>query len=387
MLISTVLTMNGFRARNRENRIAYLSSLNHRISAKSMIRSGIGADVFMVNVYNAWDNVIVTNYSGNSTLLKGFAQWQYRFGSGFTFTPGVYGQYYTLSGDYSVEPRLGLRWELSPATSFSVGGGLHSQLQPRLAQMFADNGVLPNENMEMSKSWQNVVGFNQKLGDGMRLKTEVYYQHLYNIPVIPAVPAQSIVNLGDDFFTLWDFAFVNEGTGRNYGVEMTLEKFFARQYYFLLTASLFDSKYKGFDGIERRTRFAGNYAFNGLFGYEWKVGRRSLLSVNTKASFVGGKRYIPTSWDVIGDGNIGDLMPQFDYSLAYVNRLPDYFRWDVNMNVKTNYQRFSLEWVIEVNNLTNHKNVLGKNYDVQRERYEYFYQYGFMPAGGVKVYF
>ena len=105
----------------------------------------------------------------------------------------------------------------------------------------------------------------------MHLKTEVYYQSLFNVPVIREIPEESILNFGDDFYNQWDFAFINKGTGRNYGVEMTLEKFFNKQYYFLLTASLFDSKYSGYDKVERSTKFAANYAFNALFGYEWKI--------------------------------------------------------------------------------------------------------------------
>ena len=145
----------------------------------------------------------------------------------------------------------------------------------------------------MNKSWQTVVGYNQKLGTGMHLKTEVYYQSLFNIPVIPDIPQESILNMGDDFYNQWNYVFVNEGTGRNYGVEITFEKIFDKNYYYLLTTSSFDSKYEGYDKIERNTKFAGNYAFNALFGYELKIGSKNLLSVNTKLAYVGGKRFVP----------------------------------------------------------------------------------------------
>jgi hypothetical protein len=336
----------------KEERIAWQSTLNHRISAKSLIKSGIGADVYISDVKNTWDGVVLNNYKGNSSLLKAFAQWQYRFSNTLSMTPGIYGQFYTLNNDYSIEPRIGFKWDASPLTSFSLGSGLHSQLQPRMVYMNERDGIIKNKNLKMSKSWQTVLGYNQKLGTGMHLKTEIYYQSLFNIPVIPDTPEESILNFGDDFYNGWDYVFVNKGTGYNYGAEVTLEKFFDKHYYFLLTASLFDSKYKGFDKVERHTKFAGNYAFNALFGYEWKIGMRSLLSVNTKVAYVGGKRYVPVSVAVIGE-----MTYDYDYTQAYTNKLPDYFRMDLNVNMKRNYRRWSLEWFVEVNNITNHQNI------------------------------
>ena len=381
---SKEILSNSGKANTKEGRIAYLSTLNHRINTKNQLKSGIGVDVYVSEIYNYWDSLLMNNYKGNSTLLKAFTQWQYRFNNEFSMTPGIYGQFYTLNGDYSIEPRIGFKWDVSANTSFSLGSGLHSQLQPRMVYIYEEDGVVKNKNLEMSKSWQSVIGYNQKIGDGMHLKTEVYYQWLYNIPVIPDIPAESILNFGDDFYNNWNYVFVNEGTGYNYGAEITLEKFFNKSYYFLLTASLFDSKYKGYDKKERSTKFAGNYALNGLFGYEWKMGLKSLLSVNTKISYVGGKRYVPVDVDVTETGDDAYI---YKYSQAYTKRLPDYFRTDLNINMKNNFKRFSVDWFFEVNNITNHQNIWSKYFDVAREKEEYIYQYGLMPIGGCRVYF
>ena len=371
-------------ANSKEGRISYLSNLNHRINAKSLLKSGIGADVYLSEIYNVWDDgTVLTDYRGNSALLKAYAQWQYRFSNAFSMTPGVYGQLYTLNGDYSIEPRIGFKWDASPTTSFSLGGGLHSQLQPRMVYLYEEDGMVKNKNLKMSKSWQTVVGYHQKIGAGMHLKTEVYYQSLFNIPVIPEIPEESILNFGDDFYNDWNYVFVNKGTGRNYGAEITLEKFFYKHYYFLLTASLYDSKYKAIDKKERPTKFAGNYAFNGLFGYEWKIGTKRLLSVNTKIAYVGGKRYVPVN---VTATNIDDPY-EFEYTRSYAEKLPDYFRMDLNINMKNNFKRFSIEWFFEVNNITNHQNIWQKYFDVNRNKDEYIYQYGFMPIGGCRVYF
>jgi len=369
-----------FNGKSKEGIIGYSSNLYHRMSSKSSVKSGIGADIYMTDLRNVSENVVLHDYTGNSSLLKAFTQWQYRFNDAISITPGVYGQYYTHNNDYSIEPRIGIKWDVSPRASLSFGSGLFSQLQPRQVYFYEEEGIEKNKNLHMSKSLQYVLGYNQKLGVGMHLKTEVFYQHLFNIPVIPDTPEESILNFGDDYYNNWDYSFVNEGTGRNYGVEMTLEKFFDNSYYFLITGSLYDSKYKGYDRIERHSKFAGNYAVNGLFGYEWKIGAKHLLSANVKATCMGGKRVLPTSMIVGGDWSS-------DYTQAYAQHLPDYFRIDLNINMKHNHKRCSVEWFLEVDNLTNHQNVWLKYYSENRHKDEYVYQYSLMPMGGCKIYF
>ena len=82
-------------------------------------------------INNLWENVVLNDFKGNSSLLKAFAQWQYRLTNAFSMTPGIYGQVYTLNSDYAIEPRIGFKWDVSPLSSFSLGSGLFSQLQPR----------------------------------------------------------------------------------------------------------------------------------------------------------------------------------------------------------------------------------------------------------------
>ena len=375
---------------HREGRIAYNSTLNHRINAKNLLKSGIGADLYLTDLHRKIeDGTLLFNSNHNTALLKAFTQWQYRLSNSFSIIPGVYGQYYTLNNDFSIEPRLGFKWDATQKTSFTLGSGLHSQLQHRLIQFYEyDGGKIVNKNLKMSKSWQTVAGYNQKLGKGMHLKTEIYYQWLFNVPVSPNIPEESLLNYGQDEFYEKEMIemLVNKGTGHNYGIEITFEKFFDKHFYFLLTTSLYDSKYKGYDKIERRTRYAGNYAFNALFGYEWKLGKRCLLSANTKVAYIGGKREVPINTVFID--SISDIYQlKFDYAQAYKKRLPDYFRVDLNINMKTNFKRWSFEWFIELVNITNHKNIRAKFYDTKFKRFEYIYQYGFTPNFGFKFYF
>lgn len=367
-----------------EGHLACATSVHHRLSSRNFLTGGVGVDVFATDLneafYGSGAEEIYRSGSYRSALTKAHLQWQHRFSDALSITPGAYAHYYGLNGDVSVEPRAGLKWAVGERSSVSLGAGLHSQLQPRQVYFYRRSGELPNKNLRFTKSWQAVLGYDIKPIDKLRLKVETYYQHLLDVPVMPDTPEESILNLGDGYYNHWEGVFTNRGTGKSYGVELTVEKFFARSYYFLITASLYDAKYTGYDGVMRHTKFAGSYAATALGGYEWKIAT-SLLSVNFKVTGMGNKRILPISIAHAG------ASPVYDYSAAYRDKLPAYFRCDLNINMKQNFRRCALEWFFEVDNLTNRKNIWHREYNAARQDYDNSYQTGFTPMGGSRLYF
>ena len=71
----------------------------------------------------------------------------------------------------------------------------------------------------------------------------------------------------------------NQGTATNYGLEFTLEKFYSSRYYYLVTASLFESRYKAPDGQIYNCVFNGNYILNLLGGKEFRMSGYTRLPV------------------------------------------------------------------------------------------------------------
>ena len=370
-----------------EGRMDWTSSLFHRVNARNFLEAGIGGNFFMTNLHNlrydSLENPIpLHDIDKNSLLIKLYGQWQHRFNDKITITPGFYSQYYLLTNSFSIEPRLGIQWKTSANTSLNFGTGLYSQLQPRLVYFYQDeNEQLPNNSLGFTKSWQTVAGFNWRFAKSFRLKTEIYYQHLFNVPVIEDIPQESILNFDENFN--WLVSFVNKGTGQNYGVELTIEKFLTKQFYFLITSSFYQSKYKGYDQIERNTKFNGNYTLNVLGGYEWKIGKNNLLSANTKLSYMGGKRRVEARMvtDYFG------TRIEYDYAQAYQSQYPAYFRWDINLNMKMNFKKWAFEIFAELANITDHKNIWTQYYNVDKQKEIFIYHYGFTPIAGVKVYF
>ncbi|MDR0511220.1 MAG: hypothetical protein LBH06_09035 [Rikenellaceae bacterium] len=137
-----------------EGRLAYRADINHRISSKNNWKSGFGFDLFMTQMNTTYKNTVLNDFSGNSGLLKAYTQWQHYFHRSFFMTAGIHGQYYVLNSDYSVEPRLGFKWNLTDVSSISLALGLYSQLQPRRAYFYKDAGELKNKSLKKTKSWK-----------------------------------------------------------------------------------------------------------------------------------------------------------------------------------------------------------------------------------------
>ena len=310
-------------------------SLNYvlvkKFNAKNTIKTGFFVDDMLYALKDSvFDSPVYSrlrNSSGSSFLYQGYLQWQHKFTDKITTNIGVHYQQLAINNSYAVEPRVGIKWEFKEGQSLNFGAGIHSQMQTIFT--YFDETYLPatgqriltNKNLDFSRSNHLVLGYDNAFTKSMRLKAEAYYQYLYKLPVTQNPSYYSVVNAGADFNNPSVDSLVNKGTGTNYGVELTLEKFYSKGYYFLITASLFDSKYKGSDGVERNTAFNGNYTYNALVGKEFNLNKKSLISIDAKVTYAGGKREVPI------DINASRIQGSAVYieNKAYENKLKDYF--------------------------------------------------------------
>ena len=242
----------------------------------------------------------------------------------------------------------------------------------------------------MTRSQHFVLGYDQSLGSKTRLKSEAYYQILDNVPVHTLSNAYSLLNFGANFELAFPDTLVNDGSGYNMGVEVTLERFLNKGFYYLVTASLYESKYTGSDGIERNTAFNGNYTLNALVGKEFWFGKdkevqksASSLVVDLKGTLNGGQRYIPI--DLEASQAAGKTI--YDYDNAFGPKLPDYFRVDLKIGYKRNSKKITQEWSLNFQNLTNQQNVFYRTFDAASGEEKTFYQNGFLPIMQYRILF
>jgi hypothetical protein len=283
-----------------------------------------------------------------------------------------------------------MKWEFTEGQSVNFGAGMHSQTQMKavyFSQRLVDSLEMryekTNEGLDFSRSLHLVAGYDRLLGEGHRLKAEVYYQRLYNIPVTWRRPEFSLMNQGGGYMFLAYDNMENSGSGENKGVELTIEKFLNKGFYYLFTASVFDSGYRGYDGIWRNSAFNNNFVFNALTGYEWQVGKNSLLSVDLKMVYAGGHRKLPV--DV--QQSLSDNALRYNWSESYEERFPDYFRLNGRITFRLNRKSFDHEWGLDLQNITNRKNIFVQNWDSTKQEVATYYQMGFMPMMTYRIYF
>lgn len=356
---------------------------NKKFNSRNFINAGVYADVYNTTFIDSIDSdgkgfVTLRNYKGQTALTRAFIQWKHSFSERFSANIGFTYQYLVLNNSKSPEPRLGLKYELNKKQSFSFGAGLHSQVQPlyvyfATANLGKGQVVETNRNLDFTKAAHAVLAYDVNLFNSVRIKAELYYQYLYSVPVKIRKDYFSTANLGADFNSPNVDSLVNNGTGENYGIELTLEKFYSKGYYFLITASLFESKYTGSDGVYRNTAFNGNYVFNALAGKEFKIREKHIIALDVKFTYAGGKRYVPI--DIAKSIAYQDEVR--DGSVAYNPQYDPYFRIDVKPSYKLNTKRFTHEISVDIQNVTKHNNIFQQQYDLNTQTIKTDYQLKF----------
>lgn len=365
------------------------SFLNQKISARLTLRSGVlwqyqqlDTRVDVREFTPDW--VRVRDFDGGFHQLEAYSQAQFRVSSKVTLHAGLHAQYFDLTEEAVLEPRLAANWQAAPRHRFNLGYGLHHQIQPLpvffFTEQLPDGTTRPaNEGLGFTRSHHFVVGHDFNPAPSWRVKTELYYQLLSRVPVDPFSSSFSILNAGADFVFPERGALVNEGTGFNRGAELTVEKFFNKGYYGLVTVSVFQSRYEGSDGVERSTAFDGNYVFNVLMGKEFKLGQsgRHALTLDTKFTAAGGRPYTPV--DLVASRAAGREVLREEE--AFSARLDDYLRWDVKIGLRTNSagRKMSQTFFLDFQNVTNNENIFAMRYNTVRGEVGRLNQIGFFP--------
>ncbi len=390
--------------RNDFTEVKIFSSLElvKKINSRHNFKTGIIATRYNFNLsdsaYNSSQErfVTITNYDGATYLLQSYLQWQYKISNTLTLNPGIHYQHFTLNGSNEIEPRLGIQWDMAPTHSLSLAYGTHSQLMP--VTVYFNQKEIPeggiqriNENLDMLKSRHIVLGYKFALNEFTQLKTELYYQSVSQAAVNGNKPSPySILNQGANFYIAVPDTLVNDGTGYNYGLEMSLERSLHNGLYYLLNASLYQSKYKGSDEVERNTAFNGNYVVNALVGKDFslthlfkKSNKKFNLTIDLKATFAGGQRYTPI--------NVEKSMEEdrrvYYENLAYGKQYKDYFRTDFRIALRQNSRKITMEWAIDFQNIFNVKNIYSRRFNLKTGEFKDIYQLGILIVPQFRIEF
>ena len=365
------------------NTIRLNSFVNHKFNAKNLFRFGVSGSIkgYNIDMLDIYADVEKQESKGNTNSYEGYVQWKHRITNNFEVISGIHSSYLVLNSKYTVEPRLGLRWRANERNTFSFGMGMHSKSEPVSVYLYeeqlADGSIIrPNQNLDFTKAVHFVVGYNWVFAEDFRFKSEVYYQYLYSVPIDPM--DTNGIKSSLNFRTRIDNAALNnDGLGRNYGVEFTLEKFFSNNWYALITSSLFQSKYSmpGFE--ERNTLFNSNFINNIVAGREFEFGERNqhIVGLNLRTTWRGGYRNVPYNLEE----SINEGEPVYEFNNSYDQRLPDYFRVDFGVNYSYNKAKTVWKISVDIQNIANTKNINRQYFDSETNQLKNVYFQGLTP--------
>ena len=375
-----------FDLKDRQTRYALGYTFNKKMNSRDQFTTGVVTELNKLSLQqdqirdgdSTETRVVDTRKSAMS--IKAFINYGHRFSGKLSSNFGLHYQLFTLNNTASIEPRWNIRYQLKPNQALSFGAGLHSQAQPLEVYFYrslnsAGQTELTNLQLGFVKSIHAVAGYDITISRHLRLKAECYGQYIYHAAVEKTATSFSMLNAGADFGFPDKTNLVNKGRGYNYGIEITLERFLHNGFYYLVTASLFESKYKGSDGVLRNTAFNSNYVTNMLGGKEFRINAKTSFSIDSKLAVAGGQRYTP--FDIPASTSKGYVV--YKEKEAYSLQNAQYLRWDLKFSYIRNLKKITQKWYVDLQNLSNHKNVYMRTLNPKTGTVSAIDQIGFFP--------
>lgn len=365
-------------------------SFEKRVNPKSFLKTGFNA------LFNR--NIVMATRFGERSLANGtvdvflyswFGNWRTRLSNSLSMNAGLHLTYFQQNEDWYLEPRLAFQWQAGAADQLSLAYGLHSQQQP--AQLL----VAPSDQerqLGLNRAHHIVLAYKHDFSTTSYWSAELFYQSLFDIPIAGDIQNSfSAINVIEGFY---EGLLVNDGTGTNYGIELSYQKYLSDNLYFLVNGTYFESKYKGSDGVERDTRYNGNYITNFTGGKEWqwlkqkqnKKGEKqvdALFGVNLRVVYLGGFRDTPI--DIGASSVAGRTIYIEDQAFELVQDA--FFRTDLRVYYKRSKAKSSSTWALDIQNLTNKENAAFSYYDTQQRALVQKFQLGIIPILSYRVSF
>ncbi len=369
---------------NRKTRISFTTALSHRITTSSLLKAGLFL-TYQSDSVKSVTNDQVAEGRLQGMIIQPYVSWQWQPTARLTTDVGLHYLHYTYNNTQSLEPRASIRFQADRQNSFSLSYGLHSQLQqPQVYLSVVELGqskeTLPNRRLEPTRAHHFVAGYQRNFGTLGNLKVEAYLQSIFNVPIATGdptlsqrpIPTFSTLNQVESFV---DQPLTNAGSGRNYGIEVSYNKYLTDDFYLMVSGSLYNATYVASDGIRRNTRYNGNHTFSLTSGREFKTQKNGIWGINARLIWLGGFRDTPINVDASrAQGRTVYVLKD-----AFTVKMKDYFRPDLRIYWKKNHPRYSRTIALDIQNVSSTQNQAYSYYDILQRQLVQKFQLGLIP--------
>ena len=306
------------------------------------------------------------NGGNDGVLLQPYASFHANVSDVVSVDAGVRYVNYTFNSTSALEPRASVNYKPNNNSSYTISYALISQTQ--LPQFYA-----VNPGLELTKSNHFDASYARIFSNDIQLRTGLFYQQLFDVPI-----GNGFLFSGINFLEgLPPSSLIGGGTGTNYGADVTVEKQFFNKHYVLVGGSYYQSTYVAGDGVERDSRFNGNFTLSAIHGQEWtKISKRRTIGLNSRILYLGGMREntVVESASVLAGETV------YNEGDPYNQKLANYFRLDVRLSFRKNKPGYTRTFAIDIQNLTSQQNQAYQYYDRVQASTVWKYHLGIIPV-------
>ena len=336
--------------RNSQWNVIISAQHQQKISSRYTMQNGFEHEHLDFHTWLDWIHEVggplyrVYDSKGYTGLTRLYSSHKLALSHRLSTVAGVNVMWFNLNNQWLIEPRVSVQYKTSASSTLSLAYALNSRKESTDTYFVMMDDKNPNENLGLTRSHHISASFAQRLGENAMLKIEPYWQWLFDVPVEKGT-TYSIIN-HRNFFQ--DRALVNEGAGRNYGIDLTLERYLKDGFYGMLTASIFRSEFRDAQGEWHHSRQDRGYITNILGGKEWMVGRshKNVFGLNGRLTLMGGDRYTPVPEGITFE----DVMKRPDKSIPEVDGQDPY---SAQMGMNVGYA-FSVKYTINKKHTSHH---------------------------------
>ena len=272
--------------------------LNTRIKKRHQLKYGFEGAYHFYKLQDHYSSPIFSSTSArafsNTFQASTYVQWSYRISEKFLLNAGASLNMYRSIYILSPEPRASVEYRITSKETFALSAGMHSRLERLsyyLLDTIASSKKLNNKGLGPTKYAAVSASYRHQISKSLSLIIEAYFQYLYDVPV-NKITNGSWSALNNDY-TYPKTPLKNIGSGRNYGVELTLQKNFSKNYYFMGSASIYKAEQRlSLQSPWHSSRYDGGFILNGNGGKDFKIGklRKNTLGLNARVLYAGGMR-------------------------------------------------------------------------------------------------
>lgn len=404
-IIGGVLTVSGYNSRIEEaDRLPRTSSIQGysgilhftNFDRNSEFKYGIELNGFRTEFEFINFRKIAISQIENTTEISGFAKYRRKFGP-LVVEPGLRLQYYQSLNDYVIEPRLGMKYNVTDRLRLKAAGGLYSQNllstvnERDIVNLFVGFLSGPEQALykpgttapynfddrtshRLQKAWHGVGGVEIDVLDNFDLNIEGYYKRFTQL--IALNRNKTDLNAPD---------FITE-TGDAYGMDVSLKIEARRAYLWGAYSYGFVTRDDGFQVyppvFDRRhnLNLVGTYQLGKK--KEWEAGMRWNFGSGFPFTLTQGFYNNITFNEGVNTDVLGGNSNPEDIGIIYSEkrnggRLPYYHRMDISLKRTFKFSKYSnLEITASATNVYNRPNI----FYFDRVRYTRINQLPLLPS-------